>query len=135
MVGFDPGRSRSIQRSFTVHGDAALAARARRDLVAEYSSTRSASGTAIGGHHRGAVARLSDQRPADMIRRHAEVWAARTEPEQDWLFNSSPRRLTYLTADALSHKSCIVLLPSTGPPGVDPRVHGVAQQPGHVNGP
>ena len=41
VVGFEPGRSRSIQRSFTVHGDAALAARARRDLVAEYGSARS----------------------------------------------------------------------------------------------
>jgi integrase len=40
VVGFDPGRSRSIQRSFTVRGDAALAARARRELVAEYGSTR-----------------------------------------------------------------------------------------------
>ena len=41
VVGFDPGRSRSIQRSFTVRGDAGLAARARRDLVAEYGSARS----------------------------------------------------------------------------------------------
>jgi integrase len=41
VVGFDPGRGRSIQRSFTVRGDAALAARARRELVAGYSSTRS----------------------------------------------------------------------------------------------
>src|SRR5690242_10567434 len=40
VVGFDPGRGRSIQRSFTVRGDAMLAARARRDLVAEYGSTR-----------------------------------------------------------------------------------------------
>jgi hypothetical protein len=38
VVGFDPGRSRSIQRSFTVHGDVGLAAPARRDLVAEYGS-------------------------------------------------------------------------------------------------
>jgi integrase len=41
VVGFDVARSRSIQRSFTVHGDAALAARARQDLVAEYGMTRS----------------------------------------------------------------------------------------------
>jgi integrase len=40
VVGFDPGRARSIQRSFTVHGDAALAGKARRELVAEYGSTR-----------------------------------------------------------------------------------------------
>jgi integrase len=41
VVGFDPARGRSIQRSFTVHGDAALAGRARRELVAEYGSARS----------------------------------------------------------------------------------------------
>jgi len=41
VVGFDPGRGRSIQRSFTVHGDAALAGKARRELVAEYGSARS----------------------------------------------------------------------------------------------
>jgi hypothetical protein len=40
VVGFDPGRAHSIQRSFTVRGDATLAAQARRDLVAEYGSTR-----------------------------------------------------------------------------------------------
>ena len=39
VVGFDPGRARSIQRSFTVHGDADLAGQARRELVAEYGST------------------------------------------------------------------------------------------------
>ena len=39
VVGFDPARARSIQRSFTVHGDAALAGKARRELVAEYGST------------------------------------------------------------------------------------------------
>ena len=36
--GFDPGRGRSIQRLFTVHGDAALAGNVRRELVAEYGS-------------------------------------------------------------------------------------------------
>jgi integrase len=41
VVGFDPGRARSIQRSFTVCGDAALATRRRQELVAEYGSTRS----------------------------------------------------------------------------------------------
>jgi hypothetical protein len=40
VVGFDPARCRSIQRSFTVHGDAALAGQARRELVAEYGSAR-----------------------------------------------------------------------------------------------
>ena len=41
VVGFDPARARSIQRSFTVHGDAALAGKARRELVAECGSIRS----------------------------------------------------------------------------------------------
>ena len=41
MVGSGPARARSIQRSFTVHGDAALAGRARRELVAEYGSAHS----------------------------------------------------------------------------------------------
>jgi hypothetical protein len=41
VIGFGPARGRSIQRSFTVHGDAALAGRARRELVAEYGSARS----------------------------------------------------------------------------------------------
>jgi integrase len=46
VVGFDPGRARSIQRSFTVHGDAALAGTARRELVEEYGSSRSDIGRA-----------------------------------------------------------------------------------------
>ena len=41
VVGSGPARGRSIQRSFTVRGDAALAGRARRELVAEYGSARS----------------------------------------------------------------------------------------------
>jgi integrase len=41
---------------------------------------------------------------ADMIRRHFQSWAARVQPEQDWLFSPSPRRPTHLTADALSHR-------------------------------
>jgi Phage integrase family len=41
MVGSGPARGRSIQRSFTVHGNAALAGKARRELVAEYGSARS----------------------------------------------------------------------------------------------
>ena len=41
---------------------------------------------------------------ADMIRRHFQAWAARVEPEQDWLFSPSPRRWTCMTADALCHR-------------------------------
>jgi len=36
-----PGPARSIQRSFTIHGDAALAGKARRELVAGYGPARS----------------------------------------------------------------------------------------------
>jgi len=41
VVGFDPGRGRSIQPSFTVHGDAALAGQACRELAAGYGLARS----------------------------------------------------------------------------------------------
>jgi len=40
VAGHGPARGRSIQRSFTVRGDAALAGQARRELVAEYGSAR-----------------------------------------------------------------------------------------------
>jgi Phage integrase family len=172
VVGFDPGRGRSIQRSFTVHGDAALAGRARRELVAEYGSIRSevrctasvvTAGELLEGYlgsaqpwkpatitsHRHVVSallndplcrcRLQALMPAvmraaicrwrdcsagvlgstksgrtrrvtlgsgtaDMIRRHFQSWAARTEPEGDWLFRASPRRSGYLTAGTLSRR-------------------------------
>ena len=39
-----------------------------------------------------------------MIWRHVQAWAARLQPEQDWLFSPSPRRSACLTADALSHR-------------------------------
>ena len=39
---------------------------------------------------------------ADMIWRDFQAWAARAEPEQDWLFSPSPRRSAYMTAGALS---------------------------------
>ena len=41
---------------------------------------------------------------AGMIRRHFHAWAARVEPEQDWLFSPSPRRPACITAGALSHR-------------------------------
>ena len=41
---------------------------------------------------------------ADMIRRHFQAWAAREEPEGDWLFSPSPRRSAYITAGALSRR-------------------------------
>jgi hypothetical protein len=40
VVGFDPVRGRSVQRSFTVHGDHALAQRRRAELVADFGVTR-----------------------------------------------------------------------------------------------
>ena len=39
-----------------------------------------------------------------MIRRHIRAWAARAEPEEDWLFRPSPRRPAPMTAGALSRQ-------------------------------
>ena len=41
---------------------------------------------------------------ADMLLRHFSAWAARTVPEQDWLFSPSPRRPAHLAAGALSRR-------------------------------
>jgi hypothetical protein len=40
VVGFDAVRGRSVQRSFTVHGDADFAERRRRELIDDYGVTR-----------------------------------------------------------------------------------------------
>lgn len=40
VVGFDPVHGRSVQRSFTVHGDAEHAERRRRELVDDYGVSR-----------------------------------------------------------------------------------------------
>jgi hypothetical protein len=40
VVGFDPPHSHSVQRSFTVHGDAAWAQRRRCELVEDYGIER-----------------------------------------------------------------------------------------------
>jgi hypothetical protein len=40
VVGFDPVRGRSVQRSFTVHSDAEFAQRRRQELVADYGVLR-----------------------------------------------------------------------------------------------
>lgn len=64
---------------------------------------------------------------ADMIRGHFQAWAARMEPERDWLFSPSPRRSTHLTADALSHR-LTRLGPASGVehPALHRLRHGVA---------
>ena len=64
---------------------------------------------------------------ADMIRRHVQDWAAREQPEHDWLFSPSPRRSAYLTADALSHR-LTRLAPASGVehPALHRLRHGVA---------
>jgi len=41
---------------------------------------------------------------AGMIRHYVQAWAARVEPEQDWLFSPSPRRPAPMTAGALSRR-------------------------------
>lgn len=40
VVGFDAVHNRSVQRSFTVHGDAAVAEQRRRDLVEDFGVSR-----------------------------------------------------------------------------------------------
>jgi hypothetical protein len=40
VVGFDPVVGRSVQRSFTVRGDAALAEQRRRELVTDFGISR-----------------------------------------------------------------------------------------------
>jgi hypothetical protein len=40
VVGFDPVHECSVQRSFTVHGDAEFAKRRRRELVDDYGVSR-----------------------------------------------------------------------------------------------
>ena len=40
VVGFDPVRGRSVQRSFTVHGDEDVAQRRRAELVADFGVSR-----------------------------------------------------------------------------------------------
>jgi hypothetical protein len=40
VVGFGPAHGHSVQRSFTVHGDAAWAQRRRCELVADYGIDR-----------------------------------------------------------------------------------------------
>ena len=40
VVGFDPIHSRSVQRSFTVHGDKEAAEQRRRELVADFGISR-----------------------------------------------------------------------------------------------
>jgi hypothetical protein len=77
VVGFDPRRSRSIQRSFTVRGDAALAARARRDLVAPNRARRAPTSVMRRRRSRwGAAGGLSRQRSA-MEAGHAYLAPAR----------------------------------------------------------
>ena len=40
VVGFDPVHARSVQRSFTVHGDEEAAERRRWELVADFGISR-----------------------------------------------------------------------------------------------
>lgn len=52
MVGRDPATGCSVQRSFTVHGDAEHAEARRRELVADFGvdlSVLYASGVSVGG--------------------------------------------------------------------------------------
>jgi integrase len=66
---------------------------------------RSLSAGVLGATKSGRTRRVSlGLGTADMIRRHFRAWAARAEPEQDWLFSPTPLRSAHLTAGALSHR-------------------------------
>ena len=85
MVGFDPGRGRGVQRSFTVHGDAALAGRARRELVAGYGSARSdvrctASAVTVGELLEGYLGSAQLWKPATVASHHHVVSTLAGDP-------------------------------------------------------
>ncbi|HYB17694.1 MAG TPA: hypothetical protein VEF71_19810 [Streptosporangiaceae bacterium] len=85
VVGFDAGRRRSIQRSFTVHGDAALAGKARRELVAEYGSARSdvrrtASAVTVGELLEGYLGSAQLWKPATITSHHHVVSTLAGDP-------------------------------------------------------
>ena len=85
VVGFDPARGRSIQRSFTVRGDAALAGRARRELVAECGSIRSdircaASVVTVGELLEGYLASAQLWKPATVASHRHVVSTLRGDP-------------------------------------------------------
>jgi integrase len=85
VIGFDPARSRSIQRSFTVHGDAALAEKARRELVAEYGSARSdikcaASAVTVGELLEGYLGSAQLWKPATVTSHHHMVSTLAGDP-------------------------------------------------------
>jgi integrase len=63
----------------------------------------------------------------ELVRSHFESWAARVEPESDWLFSPSPQRESHMTADALSHRMAR-LGPAAGVehPALHRLRHGVA---------
>ena len=85
VVGSGPARGRSIQRSFTVHGNAALAGRARRELVAEYGSARShvrctASAVTVGELLRGYLGSAQLWKPATVASHHHVVSTLAGDP-------------------------------------------------------
>jgi hypothetical protein len=78
VVGFDPARARSIQRSFTVHGDAELAGQARGELAAEYGSIssdvrRTASVVTVGELLEGYLGSAQLWKPATVASHHHVV--------------------------------------------------------------
>jgi integrase len=85
VVGFDPARARSIQRSFTVHGNATLAGKARRELVAEYGSARSdikcaASAVTVGELLEGYLGSAQLWKPATAVSHRHVVSALLNDP-------------------------------------------------------
>jgi hypothetical protein len=85
VVGSGPARGRSIQRSFTVHGDAALAGKARRELVAGYGSARSdikcaASAVTVGELLEGYLGSAQLWKPATAVSHRHVIWALLGDP-------------------------------------------------------
>ena len=85
VVGFDPARARSIQRSSTVHGDAALPGKARRQLVAEYGTIRSdvrctASAVTMGELLQGYLGSTQLWKPATVASHHHVVSTLAGDP-------------------------------------------------------
>lgn len=96
VVGFDPVRCRSVQRSFTVRGDAEEAERRRRELVAE-----------VGVSHllfTGEAARLT---VADLLQR----WFAAPHLWKRATVVSHQHVVRTLVADPLARRRLVLLTP------------------------
>jgi integrase len=97
VVANDPVTGRSVQRSFTVHGDAEVAEARRRDLVERF------------GVHRAALccagARLS-------VGELLEEWARADHSWRPATFSSSPSVVRFIQSDRLGRTGLVALSPA-----------------------